>query len=235
MGRLHHLQETLPVNIRNASTYPNIEFVILNYGSKDDLHSWAKKNLKIWIDKGIVKYLRTQSPKYFVATHAKNIAHKQATGDILCNLDADNFIMEGFVEFLIENLNKQDCVVASPSTDMFGITGSCGKIAVKKHHFYSVNGYDESWNLGWGWDDVNFRYRVSMQNSLKYVEVESKWCRVIEHSNEERSKNFKDTDIIKTRDLSIRHLESIAYRQDYIANKNIEWGHASDLSINFDK
>lgn len=235
MGRLHHLSQTLPTNIINTASYPNREFIILNYGSKDGMHDWAFKNLKPWIDKGIVKYFRTQLPEFFIAAHAKNIAHRQATGDIVCNVDADNFLVEGFAELLVSYHKNSNCIVASPSVDVFGTAGSCGKISVRTEHFYSVNGYDEDWNIGWGWDDVNFRYRTRMLNNLDYHEVDPKWCRVIHHSIEERGSNFKNKDVLATEKLSVEHLNKIAISKNYIANQGREWGKAIDLSSSFDK
>jgi hypothetical protein len=232
MGRLHHLSHTLPANLANTSSYADREFIILNYGSKDGLHEWVRDNLKPWIDQGIVKYFRTKEPQYFVATHAKNIAHRQATGDILCNLDADNYLIQGYPEYLAETLVREPCVVAAPSADMFGKPGSCGKIAVLRDHFYSVNGYDEGQNLGWGWDDTNFQFRVRMHNNLKLIGSDKKWSLVIEHSNEERGRNFRDTDVVKTQDISIKRLEAVAAAQDYVANKGQNWGYAADLSSN---
>lgn len=230
MDRLHHLIQTLPSNLLTAASYPDSEFIILNYGSRDNLHEWVRDNLKSWIDRGIVKYYRTQIPQHFVATHAKNIAHRQATGDILCNIDADNFIMQGFPEFLVSLLSDKKSVICSTSTDMLDVPGSCGKIAVLREHFYSVNGYDESWNMGWGWDDTNFQYRVRMHNKLEYIQLDKRWSRVLAHSNEERVKNFRDKDISMAHIKSQEWLESVARTQEYVVNKNHNWGFAPDLS-----
>lgn len=233
MGRLHHLSQTLPANLSNTASYAEREFIILNYGSKDGLHEWVRDNLKPWIDRGIVKYYRTKEPEYFVATHAKNIAHRQATGDILCNLDADNFLIEGYPEFLAVTLTKQACVVAATPADVFGIPGSCGKIAVLRDHFYNVNGYDEGQNAGWGWDDTNFQFRVRMHNNLPLIVADKKWSRVIAHSNEDRGRNFRDKDVIRTQKLSMDRLQAISDAKDYVANKNQIWGFAADLSSDF--
>lgn len=229
MGRLHHLMQTLPANIANTASYPDREFVVVNYGSKDALHEWMRDHMKPWIDQGVVKYYRTQEPEYFVATHAKNIAHRQATGDILCNVDADNFLQEGFCEYLV-GVMKPQTIVVSPSADSFGNPGCCGKIATWREHFYAVNGYDEDWNIGWGWDDTNFQFRARMHSNLVMHECEPKWNLVIPHSNEERSKNFRDKDAVKTGMLSAERLQEVANRKEYIANQGKMWGVAADLS-----
>ncbi len=59
MDRLAQLKETYIKNIEDNINYPNLEFVLLNYNSKDDLDTWAISDLKPYIDKGIVNYLIT--------------------------------------------------------------------------------------------------------------------------------------------------------------------------------
>lgn len=226
MGRVHHLMRTLPANLHVA---PNCEFVLLNYGSKDGMHEWVRDNIRPWINRGIVKYYRTQMPEYFVATHAKNIAHRQATGDIICNLDADNFLIDGFVEFVTQAMNKPS-IITAPTFDMFNMSGSHGKIAIRREHFYSVNGYNEDINVGWGWDDTDFQFRVKTHNDLEKIETPIKYCRVIDHDERERVRNFRNKNIKETQQISINFLNKANSEKEYIANKSREWGTAIDLS-----
>lgn len=216
MDRLHHLMQTLPINIKNTESYQNKEFIVLDYGSKD--------NLKEWIKPYNVKFFRTEKPKYFIAAHAKNIAHRQATGDILCNLDADNYLVEGFPEYINELFQSKNCILGSGPVDLFGNAGCCGKIALKKEHFYSVNGYDEEQNLGWGWDDTSLRYRAKMHNNLEEVICDPKWSIVINHSNEERVKNYVIKNIEESRDWSVERLKYLAINKKYVVNQNKNWG-----------
>src|ERR1700748_3109986 len=90
MNRLMHLSETLPRNIRENMDYPNVEFVVLNYNSRDDMDNWIKYNMMDYIRSGILKYYKTTEPAYFDRSHSKNMALRLATGDILCMVDADN-------------------------------------------------------------------------------------------------------------------------------------------------
>jgi len=218
---------TLPINIHVA---PDCEFVLLNYGSKDGMHEWVRDNMRPWINRGTIKYYRTQLPEYFVATHAKNIAHRQATGDILCNLDADNFLIDGFVELVKKTMSDKQSIMTAPIFDMFNMSGSCGKIAVHREHFYSVNGYNEDINLGWGWDDIDFELRAAMHNKLKYAQTPVKFCRVIDHDESDRVKNFRTKNLKDSQRTNGELLETVKNTRNYVVNKNREWGVALDLS-----
>ena len=57
MNRLEHLKVTLPKNIIDNIGYDNIEFVIVDYNSKDGLQSWINSNLKKYVDSGILVYV----------------------------------------------------------------------------------------------------------------------------------------------------------------------------------
>lgn len=225
------MSQTLPINLLNTASYREKEFVILNYGSRDGLDEWVKSEMGQWL--GIIQYFHTSEPEYFWATHAKNLAHKVATGDILCNLDADNFLLPGFAEYLVECF-KENVVVSSKSEDISGNHGCCGKIAVRREHFYSVNGYDEDQKWGWGMDDTSFQYRVRRQNSLEVVLCGREWNRAIDHGNEERTKNYPLKDIKESNRLSYELLKKIDESKQFVVNQGREWGKGV-LTKNFEK
>ena len=226
MGRLYHLKETILKNIENASSYPDCEFVLLDYNSNDGLREWASEKLGGFMESGKVAYYMTREPFYFIASHAKNIAHRMATGDILCNIDADVSIPPGFCEYLKDVfVTNPLSIVSFSSEDMNGNSGCAGLIAAQSSHFYSVNGYDEDIYIGWGYDDMNYQFRCRMQNDLKLITPE-RMCSCIPHSNEVRTKNFQLKYIEMTRELSYAICQKAAEDKDYIANKEGEWGEA---------
>lgn len=226
MNRLFHLKITYLENIINTKTYPNREFILLNYNSKDEIDNWVKEQLSEYIKSGLVTYYKTTEPENFIASHAKNVCHKLATGDILCNLDVDNFLVKNYCERIFELFNNNDdIIVACNPKDNYGNIGTCGMILCKKEHFYSVNGYDENINIGWGMDDTNFQYRCRMQNKLKLVILEEKYTNCISHDNEIRTKYFKDKNIYKTKQMSLEITEECAKSKKYVANDKI-WGKA---------
>lgn len=225
MNRLFHLKETYLRNLENCSSYENAEFVLLDYNSTDGLIEWVEENLEDHTVSGRVKFYRTDEPRYWVAAHAKNVAHRLATGDILVNLDCDITVPGGFAEYVAESFSGKRIVMAFKSEDMSGNHGCAGLIGATREDFYSVNGYDERINLGWGCDDMNYQFRVRMQNKLELF-TPPRMCSCIPHDNETRTKNCQLKDIEATREMSFSLCQDSASDKDYIANKNHEWGAA---------
>ena len=164
MGRLYTLKETLPQNIENNKDYPNLEFVILDYNSNDNLWEWMKKNMSDHIASGRVSYYRTTEPKYFSMAHSRNVAFRLAKGEIVNNLDADNFTVNPNVEAAecwASYLNR----LANEASDRHAIfakgkRGMHGRIGFYKNAFINeLGGYDEDL-LGYGHDDHDLVYRA---------------------------------------------------------------------------
>ncbi len=233
MNRLGHIRQTFESNLKNTSSYNDVEFILLDYNSNDKIEDWVKEKLSSYIEIEKVKFIQTKEPKYWVASHAKNIAHKFATGDVLCNIDADVFIPEGFCEYINSSFLNSRIVMAFDSEDPNNNNGCAGIIAATKKDFYSINGYDENIHLGWGCDDMNYQFRVRMHNNLNLF-VPPKICYCIPHSNEVRTENCQLKDIGLTRDLSVNICHDVAHSKDYVANKSIHWGKAN-LILNFSK
>lgn len=224
MDRLYHLKQTYPVNIERSKTYADAEFVLLDYGGKDGVEEWVASNLEEHLKSGRLKFYRTDEPKYWVASHAKNIAHKKATGDILCNLDSDVFIPEGFCEFISSSFSEnRKIVMAFNSEDGQGHNGCAGLVTATREDFYSVNGYDENINLGWGYDDMNYQFRVRMHNGLNLF-TPPPIISCMPHSNEVRTANCQLKDIHETMALSRNICEEAAISKNYIANMGVPWG-----------
>lgn len=184
MNRLHHLKETLPFNLINNSTYENVEFVVLNYNSKDEIDQWMEKEMMAEIKSHKVRYIKTLEPLHFKMSHAKNMVTKFASGDIVCNIDADNFTGWGFASYLNDQFNKNNNIY------MKGLEGDAeGRACLWKSDFLKLRGYDEK-ILDWGYEDTDFYYR--MRDQIKRSEVnitDSKYLNTIKHNELERMKN----------------------------------------------
>ncbi|WP_315823425.1 glycosyltransferase [Paraflavitalea speifideaquila] len=114
MNRTQHLKETLLRNIQDNIDYPQLEFVLLNYGSKDDMHEWVIGQMGEYLESGILKYYKADFPEVFKMSHSKNMAFKLATGDILCGLDADNYTGPGFAHYINKLFVKDNNIFLAP-------------------------------------------------------------------------------------------------------------------------
>ena len=72
--------------------YEQLEFVLLDYNSQDGMEEWVKENLSQHISSGKVSYYKTFEPSSFKHSHAKNLALKLASNNIVCSID----FCEGF-------------------------------------------------------------------------------------------------------------------------------------------
>jgi len=217
-GRLHHLRETLPKNMAAEKDNPNVEFVLLSYGKDPDMDAWVKENFQKEMDTGRLKYVVYPDAEHFKMAHAKNMAHRMATGDILVNVDADNFIAKDTSIWLKETYAKDPhALVTHLSVSLasylntkfqhhivnrfFGgepsgsnSWGHGGRLAISAEDYYKVNGYSEEYNA-WGSDDWDLAIRACQQTKASYIKhPQHLKGDVIDHSHEERFVNMTTED-----------------------------------------
>lgn len=138
--RFWQLEKVLEHNIKAVQNDPRIEWVILDYGSNESAAEKIKERVKN-IER--VRFLQTEEMKYFSAPHAKNMVHCLAKGDILFNLDADNFIEKTNTTRILKLFSNQPNSIVHNWTGSY-FDGTYGRLAIKKEHFHLLRGYDES-------------------------------------------------------------------------------------------
>ncbi|MEP5338172.1 MAG: glycosyltransferase family A protein [Algibacter sp.] len=187
MNRLHHLKKTLPKNIEDNISYGNVEFVVLNYNSKDAIDKWIFTEMIEYINTGILVYIKTEEPQYFLRSHSKNIAAKKASGDIVCNVDADNFIGEGFAKYINELFIKDKNSYFAVKKNS-GSKDCYGRIGLFKDDFISITGYDESMT-DYGFEDFDIQNRLDLLGrKAKYI-TNTKFLKVLNHDDITRIEN----------------------------------------------
>jgi len=153
-GRLWQLSQTYLKNIQTAlNEYNNVEFILLDYQSSDGLEEWAKNELRKYVENGVVKYVKLMDDLPWHVSKAKNMAHRVASGRILCNLDADNFLGDGFTKKISYE------VAAKRAIRLTGHESVGGRIAVYKDDFFIIGGYDEAF-APMGYQDVDLEIRL---------------------------------------------------------------------------
>ncbi len=182
MNRLHHLKQTLKINIQDNLLSGQVEFNLLDYNSTDGLEEWVKQHDELF-DTGVFNYYKTLTPLCYHRTHSRNMIFRLSTGNIVCNLDADNYLGEGFAAHILNlsYITDQD-VFYTPS---YSERDVIGRICLQRKHFLSVNGYNEALP-GYGLEDIELYYRLWKSGIKQDFISESSFCGAIHHSHEER-------------------------------------------------
>ena len=191
-NRTGHLKRTLPQNLQDN---PSAKFVVVDYGgSDDDLLDWLKDGCGWAIASGRLTVFSYRGHPVFRMAHAKNMAHRLGMllgGDILVNLDADNFAGEGFDDFVAEHF------AASPRSFLWAhmvkgemTRGISGRIAITSSAFHKVGGYDEEKFAEWGPDDKDFNLRLQAVG-YEPVEIPRKFLNSVMHNARVRFKEYK--------------------------------------------
>ncbi|HVI45110.1 MAG TPA: glycosyltransferase family A protein [Chitinophaga sp.] len=203
MNRQHHLEKTLPENIRMNSDYPDAEFIILDYHSAAPFFNWLKEEYPQELKTGRLRYLRTEMPDYFHHSHAKNMAAVHASGEIICCVDADNFIGPGFLAY-VNDAFCQDAAIFltvdhnSTSQDLHG------RICMWRHDFAALQGYDERMN-GYGYEDIDLVKRLEKLGRKPLFINNEKYLHALNHGIEERIGNTRHARCIET--FYIRYID----------------------------
>lgn len=186
-NRLDHIRRTLPRNIEDNSDFQNAQFVILDYNSKDGLSHWVKSELSTFIKSGKLVYYYTPEPEFFNRSHSRNMVMKLSEGDIICNVDADNFIGKGFAEFISnEFANKKNIFLSAYNEEIKNMPRDViGRICFKKEDFYLIEGFDERMS-GYGFEDHDFINRLKLAGLENKIITDYNFLKAISHSNQER-------------------------------------------------
>ncbi|HCN83945.1 MAG TPA: hypothetical protein DIT07_10060 [Sphingobacteriaceae bacterium] len=187
MNRLHHLKKTLITNILANSDYHDVEFVLMDYNSSDGLSDFIKTNLQEYLNNGKLIYYKTNTPDYFNRSHSRNLVFRLASGDLICNIDADNFTGSGFAAYLNWEFQKKGSRFLTAIGSEKASQDVLGRICVRADHFYELTGYDElmSW---YGFEDHDFANRLEL-NAVKRIPIPRDYLTAITHEQTERLLN----------------------------------------------
>lgn len=199
-NRAHHLKQTIFKNIEHLKNFPDVEMIILDYNSDDDLESWIYNNLIIYINSGLLKYYKTFGHKYFHRSHSRNMVFRLANGDWLCNVDADNYVGPGFISFLNDHIkrSKNIFMCAGGQHDSISCSDIGGRICLSARDFSKIGGYDESM-ANYGFEDYDLIQRLEMLKLDKILIKDKKFLNHISHDRNERISEefaFKNTEKI---------------------------------------
>jgi predicted glycosyltransferase involved in capsule biosynthesis len=189
MNRFHQITQTLPVNLSdNLPDKTDIEFILVDFGSKDGLKEWVLSNYKEELHSGYLQYLYTESLVTWHASIAKNTAHYFSNGEVVVNLDCDNYTGRRGGAFVMEQFDKFGNTLLLHQFSGVFRDGSCGRIGMRKEFFLKIGGYDESF-LPMGYQDLDILKRLHMF-VMNYESVkDSRYNNAIRNSKKDSLKN----------------------------------------------
>jgi len=182
MNRLSHIQQTLVQNMEDNWLPDDVEFILLDYNSTDGLEEWVK-TLQKYIDLGILHYYRTEAPKLYHRSHSRNIAFRLSTAEIVCNLDADNFLGFGFAEYIINKFAETEDKIFITSN--FRTRNVYGRFCAYRSDFMHIRGYNESLT-GYGAEDADLFNRLIRSGLKINIFYGEDFYKFVEHSYKER-------------------------------------------------
>ena len=138
-NRLYQLKQTFDENIELINNHSNTEWVLVNFGSTDELDLFIQEKLKNLTDRFV--YVKEVSGRNWSLPIAKNVAHVMGSGDVLFSLDCDNFIGNTIKNIEQHFIDSSDKVLHEWSENIND--GTFGRIGLNKSAFYKLGGYDE--------------------------------------------------------------------------------------------
>jgi predicted glycosyltransferase involved in capsule biosynthesis len=205
MDRLEHLRQTLPVNLSLLRPLgQNAELVLVDYNSKQNVSEYIRDHFMPDLESGLLRYFRTEEPKAFFSAHAKNISHRLGNGDLLYNLDADNFLVSGLFERLQEIFTSHPRTVVCNGFNR----SAAGRLCFFKTDFLALGGYSEKLN-GWGRADSDLVNRAEKHLGLARLPLLD-FDSFIDHADDMRTANYDCSG------LNLEFRDDIKFRSDFL-------------------
>jgi hypothetical protein len=228
MNRLRDLRLTLPKNIADHASYP-AEFVLLDYSSTDGLGDWVRSEMWDHVQSGRLVYYRLDGEPHFRYNHSRNVSFRLATHGIVTNVDADNYMHEGFLDAIRQCAAPRVLVVPdsflSPTSSSLVLRG---RFAMAKEDIFRITGFDEDLDDSYSQDDVNFVLRAMLDGLSTCRFADSFLANRIETPMAERTRLTRKS---QSRDVNARITRDKLARCAIRANRGL-WG-AATVTRNF--
>ena len=146
----------MPYRIEAAAMCPPVEFVIIDYNSRDDLWGYIQS---LSLPKGVtLAFRRYTGRKYWHTAHAYNLAILASHGEYFSLMGADTFPKGMFFDYVRERA-KENYVWLEP-------TRLKGAITCFKPEFIACGGYDERFEF-YGPEDRELANRLTLRGGKK--------------------------------------------------------------------
>ena len=217
-NRIDQLKQTLQKNLDdNRKNQDSIEFVLTDMGSSDFASEWIISNFEEDLLSGYLKLNKVFDFPFWHASICKNTAHYHGEGDILVNLDCDNFTGENGGEVLIDIFEDEKIVAVHQFCESDWLDGSYGRISIRKEIFHELGGYDESFlNMGFQDTDLVKRIKVNYPDGV-FINTDSRYNQAIAN---DKNKSIENT----PPEIKAKGFSWMESKNKELSKKNIESG-----------
>lgn len=162
-GRLDQLKRTLLPNLSSLSDI-DAEWIIVDYGcpNKTKEALFELPLVKEYLVSGKLKVFSFTKDIPFNMALSKNLSHSLASGDIVFNLDIDNYIGDSFPQ--ISSISVKEFITSPQLSSGYG-----GRIGMHRSVYNRLGGYDLDLDVA-GYDDINMIERLkklSLKNKIE--------------------------------------------------------------------
>jgi hypothetical protein len=214
-GRVNHLRQTLPENLRGLNH--NSVIVLLDYNDQTGLAEYIQDNHQDDIDSGKLVYYRNHDATRFHMAHAKNQAHRCAMlegADILVTLDADNYMGDGFIYYIENEFRTKrhlsflcpDFNALPPKGHRFNPAnplrlgrGFAGRMIIRSQDFLKAGGYNQVFDT-WRGEDIDLIARLNRFGFRKGA-IQPIFLNAIPHSSHVRFREYPDAEKFENDDI----------------------------------
>lgn len=144
-NRASQLKKTLRQNLDdNLPDREDIEFVLVDFDTKG-VRQFVQDNFQDELADGYLRYFHTKALPFWSAPVAKNTSHWLGRGDVLVNLDVDNYTLRRGGRFVLSVFDKYGSDILFHQRDPdHRPTSTYGRIALSRAAFTELNGYNEA-------------------------------------------------------------------------------------------
>jgi len=192
LNRFCQLKDTLEKNLNAVKDDSLIEFIIVDFNGDDsiEMSNWILENFKNELDNSRLKYYKRKNKGFIWNVQiACNTSYRFSTGDIIVNLDCDNFIQINDSQIIrsifdstpnillhmskynlgtITNIEKYDIKIKEEYKHLgTHETGDAGRFAILREKLLNIGGWDEN-IIDAFYGDTDFIIR-SLKSGLEYV------------------------------------------------------------------
>jgi hypothetical protein len=195
------------------------EIIIVDWSSKNSLQHLTQ------VDKRI-KVVRVEDEKFYIPSHANNLAAFFATNEVILRLDTDYFLNPyyKFVDLYPQYKNSFVCgIPQNPNDDRVNnpyYKYLYGLLYISKENFIKVNGYNENIGYYYSYEDGDIFERLKL-SGLTQLKLQNDHSVIhIPHSDKKRYENFEGSQVFNGDEHAVVNSHFYINQQTYKEPKN---------------